>query len=50
MSCAQKLLKNSDLSITDIAKSVGYNDVLGFSKLFKKKVGISPQKYKADFR
>lgn len=50
MSYAQELLKNSDLSITDIAKSVGYNDVLGFSKLFKKKVGISPQKYKADFR
>ena len=36
------LLTNSDLSIKEIAHSVGYYDPLLFSKMFKKKYGLSP--------
>lgn len=41
------LLKNSTLSIKEIADSVGYKDAYYFSKLFKKYYGISPSKYKS---
>ena len=36
------LLTNSELSIKEIANSVGYYDALLFSKMFKKKYGLSP--------
>ncbi|WP_083647815.1 helix-turn-helix domain-containing protein [Ileibacterium valens] len=36
----------TDLSINDIARSVGYDDVLYFSKLFRKKKGLSPSNYR----
>lgn len=36
----------TDLPISDIARSVGYEDVLYFSKLFKKKKGLSPSQYR----
>lgn len=36
----------TDLSISDIARSVGYDDVLYFSKLFRKKKGLSPSNYR----
>ena len=45
---AKELLKGTELKISDIAMSVGYSDALEFSKIFKKKVGISPQKYKTE--
>ena len=35
-------------SITAIAYSVGYDDVLQFSKIFKAKVGLSPKKYREE--
>lgn len=38
-------LKESDKNITEIAISCGFNDVNYFSRLFKKKYGISPSKY-----
>jgi AraC-like DNA-binding protein len=43
---ACELMKNPLLSISDIARSVGYNDALGFSKIFKKLKGQSPKKYR----
>lgn len=43
---AKKLLIETDMSVTQIANSVGYNSVLDFSKLFKAKEGVSPQKYR----
>ena len=43
---AQHLLNTTDLSIGDIASSVGYQDQLAFSKIFAKRIGMSPQKYK----
>lgn len=43
---ARTLLKHTDLSITHIANSVGFPDVLSFSKCFRSKLGISPQNYR----
>jgi AraC-like DNA-binding protein len=39
------LLKNSDLTINEIASSVGFSDPLYFSRVFKKIKGIPPSKY-----
>ena len=44
------LLKQTDLSITTIANSVGFENNLYFSKAFHKIKGISPKKYRADAR
>ncbi|MBB5335571.1 AraC family transcriptional regulator [Pectinatus brassicae] len=38
-------LSSSDLSITDIAYSTGFNDLSYFIKIFKRYKGISPRKY-----
>ena len=43
---AQLLLLNNELNNKDIAYAVGYDDPAYFVKSFKRKVGISPQKYK----
>ena len=44
---AQRLiLNNNRLSIYQISKMVGYDDSLYFSKLFKKKTGLSPKEFK----
>ncbi|MGG6310229.1 AraC family transcriptional regulator [Paenibacillus macerans] len=40
------LMANSLLSIGDIARSVGYEDPLLFSKMFKKEMGCSPLHYR----
>lgn len=42
---SQKLL-NSDLSVTDIAYSCGFNDLSYFIKTFKTQKGISPTKFR----
>ncbi|MCI8822633.1 MAG: AraC family transcriptional regulator [Lachnospiraceae bacterium] len=44
---ASELLKRTDLPISVIALSVGYEDTLYFSRLFKKKKGQSPTRYRA---
>lgn len=43
---AQTLLKETSLTITYVANSVGFQDVLSFSKFFKSKTGLSPQNYR----
>lgn len=40
------LLRGTRLPVTVIARSVGYEDTLYFSRLFKKKKGISPTRYR----
>jgi YesN/AraC family two-component response regulator len=42
MSIAQQLLANSEMSINDIAYSVGYTDPFHFSKSFKSETGVTP--------
>ncbi|MFD1773973.1 AraC family transcriptional regulator [Paenibacillus rhizophilus] len=46
MEKACQLLRDSSLKIGDIARSVGYNDVLLFSKTFKKMKDCTPSEYK----
>ena len=43
---ARSLLKHSNLTITEIALSVGFSDSTYFSNVFKTKVGISPSAYR----
>ena len=47
---AQELLKNSNLSIKEIAYRVGYIDVSYFSKLFREQQSVTPKKYRATVR
>ena len=43
---AQELLIRTDLSVAEIAASVGQPDALFFSRIFKKKCGVSPRQYR----
>jgi len=43
---ARHLLKHSNLSVTQIAFSVGYNDSNYFSNVFKHNIGVSPLLYR----
>ena len=42
---ACNLLKNSQLSIAEIAASVGFSDKFYFSRVFKKSMGMPPSRY-----
>lgn len=42
------LLSFSDSSIKDIATGLGYHDALYFSRVFKKRRGVSPETYRAN--
>jgi AraC-like DNA-binding protein len=44
---AEEFLANIELSIGDVARSVGYEDPLTFSKVFRKAKGVSPREYRA---
>lgn len=44
---AALLLKNTDLSIANIAHQVGYNNISFFYKLFQKKYRLTPAEYRA---
>lgn len=43
---AQELLRSGSYSISEIAASVSYDDVLQFSRIFKKYTGLSPSAYR----
>ena len=49
LSLAANMLLNDDKHINEIAYSVGINDPLYFSKLFKKMFGLSPRDYKQTY-
>jgi len=46
MNKACELIKSDNLTIGDISRSVGYDDPLLFSKLFKKHLGVPPREYR----
>lgn len=46
---ACELMGNELLSIGDISRSVGYDDPLHFSKVFRKVKGLSPREYRKQF-
>lgn len=43
---AKELLRNSDLSITEICLAVGFESLGSFSTLFRKVAGVSPRAYR----
>jgi AraC-like DNA-binding protein len=43
---ACSLMQNPELTIGDISRSVGYNDQMLFSRVFKKIKGIPPSRYR----
>ena len=43
---AKKLLKESSIPVSEIAKQVGIEDSYYFSRLFKKYAGVSPKSYR----
>ncbi len=47
---AKLLLLDRTLPVSEVAISVGYSDALGFSKLFKKHVGVSPTEFRGGER
>lgn len=46
MDRARELLRQTDLTMGAVARSVGYNDALYFSRLFKKRIGVAPTAYR----
>lgn len=49
MEYACKLLKTTDIPVSEISEQVGYNDYFYFSRVFKKVIGKSPSTYRLDF-
>lgn len=45
---ARELLRNPSLSVSDVARSVGYPDPFLFSKMFKRVCGVSPTAYREE--
>ncbi|GKX32092.1 DNA-binding response regulator [Vallitalea longa] len=43
---ACRMLRETDISIEDIAKSVGYNDIQYFYRVFKKEYNYTPMEYR----
>lgn len=46
METAKELLRRTDLTVTEVAASVGIRDVLHFSRFFSGREGISPSEYR----
>ena len=46
LSCAEKLLKETDLSISDVAYSLGFEDPFVFTRFFSSQMHISPSEYR----
>ena len=47
---AQRLLVTTSRSIVDIAAEVGFNDVSYFVRLFRQKIGFTPQEYRVHLK
>lgn len=47
---AQLLLRNSDLTVTQISDQVGFEDYNYFCRVFKKETGYSAKKYRESFK
>ena len=46
---AKELLEVSNLAISEISYEVGFNDPHYFTRIFKKKAGVSPSSYREQF-
>ncbi|WP_156495206.1 AraC family transcriptional regulator, partial [Oleiphilus sp. HI0128] len=47
---ACSLLEQTNISISDIAYQLGYDDALYFSRVFKKLMKVSPRNYRKELR
>ncbi len=47
---AKELLKETDMSIGEVAFAVGFNDFSYFSRVYKRKTGVSPSKTKKQYK
>lgn len=47
---ADRLLTASTLTVTEIARAVGYEDAAYFSRLYKKYAGVAPQQFRKEQR
>ena len=43
---AKRLLRYTEFTVGEVAASCGYKDMLTFSRMFKKRVGVSPRTYR----
>jgi AraC-like DNA-binding protein len=50
MTIARSALRHSDESLTEIAERIGYQSDTAFSIAFKRSTGLSPGRFRADFR
>jgi len=50
LDAATKFLVQSNKTIDEITHAVGYEDISSFTKLFKRKAGMSPSTYRARFK
>lgn len=46
VSRAKILLQTTEMNIANVGQSVGFDDPLYFSRIFKKRIGLSPQNYR----
>lgn len=47
---AKNLLKNTDLSVEDVANKIGYENIVYFRKVFKARTSMSPGQYRKKIR
>lgn len=47
---ARELLRSTDISISEVAITVGYNNITHFHTMFKKETGISPKEFRRQIR
>jgi LacI family transcriptional regulator len=47
---AKRMLRETDLPISQVAESSGYNSTSYLTQVFRKEVGVSPAKYRTRFR
>lgn len=50
ISASCEILKQSKLSISEVAEAAGYKDITAFSKAFKDKTGVSPKAYRESYK
>ena len=43
-------MKNSEISLADVAFMVGYDDYTYFSRVFKKSTGMNPRNYRIELQ